>query len=60
MTAYATDAEYCAAKREIGNALVALDMMLPEEAESYLRERKKALNEEHVELVYREGSKNDQ
>lgn len=60
MTAYATDAEYRAAKREISNALVALDMMLPEEAESYLRERKKALNEEHVELVYREGSKNDQ
>lgn len=52
MREYQTDEEYVAAKREISNALVALDRMDLEVAVEYLNQRASRLNDEQVKLVY--------
>lgn len=52
MSDYRTDEEYVAAKREVGNALAALDRMDLEVAVGYLRQRLSRLNDEQVKLAY--------
>lgn len=52
MREYQTDEEYVAAKREISNALAALDRMDPDVAVKYLSQRASRLNDEQVKLVY--------